>query len=298
MQPLVSVRVATYNHENYIAKCIESILMQKTNFPFEIVIGEDGGADRTRQIVLAYQLNYPDKIKTILPEQNIGPSHISFRIQQACQGVYHAMCEGDDFWIDPLKLQKQADLMQAHPDMTFCFTNALVLNESATAARLFFGTPLNETLDFADLCPINTPTSSVMARNDILATLPEWRLQLWCGDILFRLWCAHHGKVGYLNDITSVYRVHSGSMASSLRSRRTQAREEELALYERLDRETHYQHTREIREQIQRVEKRYKRIKYGTYSLFSPLELVSSLGQYARAMARFRSVRWFGDQPR
>ncbi len=296
MQLLVSVRVAAYNHEKYIAQCIEGILMQKTDFPFEVVIGEDCSPDRTREIVLAYQKKYPDQIKVVLSEQNLGGARNLLRIQQACRGKYHAMCEGDDYWIDPLKLQKQADFLETHPDISYCFHNAFVLNENHAATRLFFETPLKETLDFADACPITTPTASVMARSEILATLPEWRLKIWCGDVLARLWCAHHGNLAYLDEIMSVYRVHDNGAVASLRSRQTKAREEELFLYEQLDRETNYQHSVAIRAQIERVEKKYRRNKNAKFHyLIHPMKIIARLREYYRATKRYRSIKYFGN---
>ena len=292
---MVSVRVSTYNHEKYIAQCIESILMQKANFPFEVIIGEDFSADGTREIVLAYQKKYPDKIKVILSEQNVGAARNSLRIQQACQGKYHSMCEGDDYWIDPLKLQKQVDFMEAHPDVSLCFHNAFVLNESAATTRIFFETTVKELLAFTDVCQLKTPTASVMARSKILATLPEWRLKIWCGDVLFRLWCAHHGSVGYLSDIMSVYRVHSGGAVAALWSRLEESHSEEMYLYQQLDKETHYQHTTAIQAQIKRVEEKYRRNTQGKfYYLLNPARIVTRLREYYRAMKRYKTIKEFG----
>lgn len=152
MRPLVSVRTVTYNHEKYIAQCLEGILMQRTNFPFELVIGEDCSTDRTREIVLAYENKYPDKIRAIVSERNVGVAQNALRVMRACQGKYHAFCEGDDYWIDPLKLQKQVYFMEAHQDVTMCFHNALVVKEDGLGVYPFFKTALKEKLTFADAC--------------------------------------------------------------------------------------------------------------------------------------------------
>ncbi len=127
--PLVSVRLVTYNHEKWIAQCLESILMQRTDFPFEVIVGEDCSTDGTLEIVLAYAERHPDKIRVLPAEANLGAMTNSYRVQQACRGKYHAMIEGDDYWIDPLKLQKQVDFMEANPDMTLCFHNVFVVND-------------------------------------------------------------------------------------------------------------------------------------------------------------------------
>jgi glycosyltransferase involved in cell wall biosynthesis len=291
MQPLVSVRVATYNHEKYIAQCIEGILMQKTDYPFEVIIGEDCSTDRTRQIVLSYQEKYPEKVRALLSPQNLGPARNSLQIYQACRGKYHAMCEGDDYWIDPLKLQKQVNIMEAHPEVSLCFHNAIVFNEPATATRLFIETPLKESLDFADACQLGTPTASVMARSEILATLPEWRLKIWCGDVLFRLWCAHHGTLHYLNEIMSVYRVHSGSLTAKQGERRKKAYEEQVFLYEQLDRETHFQHTAVLKAKIRQVDQFYQRKQNHTvYYLTHPSSIYARLQVYYRVVKNYYST--------
>ena len=100
--PLVSVFMMTYNHEKYISEAIEGVLMQNTNFDFDIVIGEDCSTDNTRQIILDYQRKYPGKFKLLLHKENIGAMANQMAVLQACSGKYIAMCEGDDYWIDPL----------------------------------------------------------------------------------------------------------------------------------------------------------------------------------------------------
>jgi len=297
MPPLVSVRVITYNHEKYIATCLEGVLMQKTNFPFEVIIGEDCSTDHTRQIVLAYQEKYPQIIQVLpLLDENLGMMPNSMRIQQACRGKYHTMLEGDDYWIDPLKLQKQVDLMEAHPDMTFSFHNTLILNAATAGTHLFFTTPLHSTLTFAELCEIKTPTSSVMARADVIATLPAWRIHItFWGDLLFRLWCAHHGAVGYLDEIMSVYRVHTTGATAAAKSKHQEMIANEIYLYEQLDRETHFQHTHLLRQQIALVKQKQLRDQGKGYYLSHPGKILQRVGWYWRALKQLQSVIHFGN---
>ena len=115
-EPLVSVKMITYNHAPYIAQAIEGVLQQKTNFPFELVIGEDCSTDGTREIVLEYQKKYPDIIRVITSDKNVGMNRNSYRTMKACRGKYIAFCEGDDYWHHPDKLQKQVDYMESHPE--------------------------------------------------------------------------------------------------------------------------------------------------------------------------------------
>ena len=102
-QPKVSVRIVTYNHERFIGQAIDSVLMQTVNFPYEIVIGEDCSTDNTRRIVMDYRDRYPDKIRLLLHEQNVGQHANIMRTEAACRGRYMANLDGDDYWTDPCK---------------------------------------------------------------------------------------------------------------------------------------------------------------------------------------------------
>jgi glycosyltransferase involved in cell wall biosynthesis len=287
--PLVSVRLATYNQERYLAQCLESILMQRTTFPFEVVIGEDCSTDRTGDIARAYAEKYPDQLRLLPSEKNLGPALNNQRIQQACRGTYHAMIEGDDYWIDPLKLQKQVDFMAAHPQVTLCFHNVFIVDETQANARLYVTMALPETLTFADITHTATPTVSHLARSEVLATLPEWRLKLWSGDLLFRLWCAHHGAVGYLSDIMAVYRKHAGGLTAKVLAQPRQRFSGTLFLYEQFDRETGYQHTALIQPLIAQEKAKFQRQRLGGfYFLRHPGQAIDRLKQYAAAINRYR----------
>lgn len=113
--PLVSIAVLAYKHENYISTCLDGILMQKTNFNFEIVIGEDYSPDDTKKICEQYAGKY-SFINLLPTQQNLGMIPNTMRVYRACKGKYIAVCEGDDYWTDPNKLQKQVDFLETHPD--------------------------------------------------------------------------------------------------------------------------------------------------------------------------------------
>jgi glycosyltransferase involved in cell wall biosynthesis len=114
-EPLVSVKMITYNHAPFIAQAIEGVIQQKTIFPFELIIGEDCSTDGTREIVLKYQKKYPDIIQVITSENNVGVVKNSYRTRKACRGKYVAFCEGDDYWHNTDKLQKQVDYLENNP---------------------------------------------------------------------------------------------------------------------------------------------------------------------------------------
>ena len=118
-QPLVTIQCITYNHEPYIRQCLEGFVMQKTNFKFEAIVHDDASTDKTADIVREYAEKYPDIIKPIYETENqYSKSDGSLgRIMNAhTKGKYIALCEGDDYWTDPLKLQKQVDFLEANPE--------------------------------------------------------------------------------------------------------------------------------------------------------------------------------------
>ena len=114
-RPVVSVQMITYNHKPYISQAIEGVLAQKTDFPVELVIGEDCSTDGTREVVLEYQRRHPEAVRVITSARNVGMTENARRAAGACRGKYLALCEGDDRWIHPRKLQMQVDIMEADP---------------------------------------------------------------------------------------------------------------------------------------------------------------------------------------
>jgi glycosyltransferase involved in cell wall biosynthesis len=121
--PLASVMMVTFNHSRYIRKAIESVVNQVTTFPFELIIGEDCSTDGTRDIALEYQRRFPEVVRVISSEKNVGIHKNVLRTQWACRGEFVAYCEGDDFWHSPAKLQKQVDFLKNHADYVLTHTN-------------------------------------------------------------------------------------------------------------------------------------------------------------------------------
>lgn len=215
MNIVVTVCMITYNHEKYIAQAIDSVLMQKTNFHYEIVIGEDYSTDKTREIVLEYKAKYPDKIKLLLQEINVGMMQNFTDTLKACKGKYIALLEGDDYWTDPYKLQKQVDYLDSHPEYSFCFHNAYVHDEDINKDYLFnndkgafFKKNLvtDRTVEGWEL--INKwvcPTASIVFRNNYNLDYELFKKTKY-GDIVLILFLAEHGKVFYFNQVSSGYR--------------------------------------------------------------------------------------------
>lgn len=132
-KPLVSICAITYNHVSYIRDCLNGFLIQQTDFPFEIIIHDDASTDGTTDIIREYSIKYPDIIRPIIQPENQYSKHKRFDIIiKSCidrtQGKYIAFCEGDDYWTDPLKLQKQVDYLETHPKINLCYTEISFLN--------------------------------------------------------------------------------------------------------------------------------------------------------------------------
>lgn len=199
----------TYNHEKYIGQAIDSIIMQKVNFNYEIVIGEDCSTDKTREIILAYKKKFPDKIKLLLHEKNIGAMQNQLMTLAACKGKYIALCEGDDYWSDPKKLQKQIDFLESHPDFAICHHRVLILNEETKEKKLSNDNK-KEISDIYDLAKGNyIYTASCVYRNQNYE-FPEWFYKSPIGDFPLHLLNARLGKIKYFNDAMCVYRIHDG----------------------------------------------------------------------------------------
>lgn len=127
--PVVSVAMITYNHESFIAAAIEGVINQETEYPFELIIGEDCSTDRTREIALQYQQRYPEAIRVLVSDNNVGARMNALRTRSRTRGKYLAFCEGDDYWHAPEKMQIQVDYMESHP------TVGLVHSDAHTAAE-------------------------------------------------------------------------------------------------------------------------------------------------------------------
>jgi glycosyltransferase involved in cell wall biosynthesis len=249
--PLVSVKVPAYNQERYLEACLEGILAQRTSFPFEVVIGEDGSTDGTRAIVESYAQAHPGLIRVITSGENLGPARNLARIRAACRGTYEAMCEGDDLWIHPRKLQRQVEFLEARPDHVFCFHDTLFYREDKGARPKYYCPPdLPETPTVADVLrrPAFIATSSIVARRTFLDTLPPWRTEVLCGDLVVRLWGPHAGRIGYLKDIMALRRRHAGGI--SMRSGRRRMAEEAIKAYGLFDEATHRQYHPLVRARI------------------------------------------------
>lgn len=246
---VVSVLMVTYAHEQFIAQAIESIVMQETNFVFELVIGEDYGPDKTREICLSYQQKYPDIIKLNFQDKNVGPQPNFINTYKCCKGKYIALCEGDDYWTDKHKLQKQVDFLEANPDYTMCAHASDILTDG-----VFELMTLNkDTLTINDILTENwgIMTASVMFRKNAF-NIPDWFVKVKNGDFALQLLMSDKGKIGYLSDNMSVYRRHIGGISSRSLTPFNQAAWVIYLLYE-FDRYSAGRYKKLINKRIQKI---------------------------------------------
>jgi glycosyltransferase involved in cell wall biosynthesis len=223
IKPVVSVCVPAYQHEHFIAECLDSILLQKTNFPIEILVGEDDSPDHTRAICKEYAEKYPDKIRLFLRDRETSQlydeeGHYLFRfnvkwLRVSARGKYIALCEGDDYWLDPYKLQKQVDFMESHPAFSMCFHNAKVIYEEQSESHNFVDIPEGE-YKAADIYENHiVATGSVLFKSECIQDKEQfYNNNFFFGDIVLFLTMAECGKVWFFEDVMSVYRKHEGGM--------------------------------------------------------------------------------------
>ncbi len=216
----VSVFLITYNHEKYIAQTIESIVTQKVNFDFEVIIGEDYSKDNTRNICEQYATQYPHIINLLPSEKNHGPMENALRVFAACTGDYVAMCEGDDYWTDPYKLQKQADFLDVQPDYSWSFGNIEVLDEMnwGLPRDRYFPAIIKDTITIEDIILTDVsivPTATLFFRNILPKPFPEFYRTAFSGDLFLHLYFADKGRGKYFHEKMAVYRNHEGGLTKS-----------------------------------------------------------------------------------
>lgn len=230
MEPLVSICCITYNHKNYIHDAIEGFLMQKTDFPIEIIIHDDASTDGTAEIIKEYADKNPGLFVTIMQTENqwskgIKPSPTY--VWPRARGKYIALCEGDDYWTDPLKLQKQVDFLEANPDCSLCFHASKSIRNN---------NPENYSIHKPKKLPVDNKfemkhailggggfmgTNSMLFLKKHIEERPEWMNEAPVGDLPLMLLLATKGKMGYIDEVMSVYRVMSSanSWSGSMRNR-------------------------------------------------------------------------------
>lgn len=228
-EPLASACMVTYNHAPYIAQAIQGVLQQETNFPYELVIGEDCSTDGTREIVFEYQKKYPDIIRVITSEHNVGAHKNALRSEKACRGKYITICDGDDYWHHSHKLQKQVDFLESNPDYGMVHSDYDNLidrtgkiirsinkqnNKKIPADNFFEELLVNNFIGTLTVCARSKLVKQAIVNN--CRHYEKWMI----GDRPLWMEISRHSKIGYIDESLAVYRRLEESASNSSNRRR------------------------------------------------------------------------------
>lgn len=241
---LVSICCLAYNHEPFIKQCLDGFIMQKCNFKFEVLIHDDASTDKTAAIIREYETRYPDIIKPIYQDENqyskgIRPT-FNFNFPR-CRGKYIAICEGDDYWIDQNKLQKQVDFLEANEDYNFSMGKVYKLYEKTQkkSYKEVVNPSQKDTYLIKDyIKEMFSQTSSFMMRNNF--TLPHWITKVHAADQSIVIIATSNKKIKYHDDFFSVYRINADSV--SFKTDPKIAYEKSIFFLNSIDEFTHYKH--------------------------------------------------------
>ena len=210
---MVSIECTSYNHEDFIAEALDSLLMQKTDFAFEILVHDDASTDRSAEIIRSYERQYPDIIKPIYQTENQHSKGVLVELfnQDRARGKYMAICEGDDYWTDPEKLQKQVDYMEAHPECSMCVHTAervsAVTKKTVSAIRPSRKDRIFSVEEVIEGGGDLFATNSILYSREKMPEMPEFYLNASIGDYPLAIYGALCGTLYYMDQNMSAYRV-------------------------------------------------------------------------------------------
>jgi glycosyltransferase involved in cell wall biosynthesis len=255
----VSISCITYNHGQFIEQTIQGFLIQKVNFELEIIIYNDASTDATKAIIEKYALLYPGIIQAKHHETNIGMMKNFIQALHPCTGQYIALCEGDDYWTDPLKLQKQVDYLESNPSVSLCFHPVYGLHGNSQIFNVTNIPADRLSYTFNDIIKLNIiPTCSVVYRNSF--SVPDWFEKLPFGDMGLYFLCSKFGSFGLITETMAVYRINSGGVWTSL-GKLTQF-EKLYTFMNILYKYSNHQERREIKKSMKRSISHIMAIKY------------------------------------
>jgi glycosyltransferase involved in cell wall biosynthesis len=244
---MLSVRLMAYKHEPFIAQAIESVLAQEVDFTYEIVIGDDVSPDRTPDIIRDYQSRYPDRIRFLVRDNNMGNIRNFVDIVNNCRGKYIALLDGDDYWTSTHKLQKQVDFLEAHPECSGCFHNVTMIHDDATELnRNFHENPLAKSFfDLKDIVSSHfIPTCSTVFRARLFDRFPDWFMEMPMADWPLHVLNAQHGQYAYIDEVMAAYRIHGGGLWSG--KSRLAVVDRTIMACQRIDRSLEGSYSREL----------------------------------------------------
>lgn len=224
-QVKVSIRCTTYNHEKYIKECLDSLINQVTSFKYEIIVHDDASTDATASIIRDYAERFPDIIIPIYEKENVFSKDrnlVRKIVTSNCKGQYMAWCEGDDYWCDQYKLQKQVDIMDSDREIGLVYGKSKQYDESKGK---FLAKTIGEKVLSSEALLLNNtiPTATVLVRSSIYYEYmkdQEIQNNQWLmGDYPLWIYCSIKSKVFFMDDVISVYRVLRESASHSLVNR-------------------------------------------------------------------------------
>ncbi|MFD0864094.1 glycosyltransferase [Sungkyunkwania multivorans] len=212
---MVDIWMVTYNHAPFIEKAIESIVCQETNFSYKIIVGDDHSTDGTQELLLQLKKKYPNKLQLILRDKNIGPAKNAIDVYKSCTAKYIAMCEGDDYWTHPNKLQKQFDFLESDDLAVGCFHDSVVVDkENSIIAHSYFDNngkfEFDQTMALKEL-QSSYATSSLMFKREALMNEMEL-FQEMPSDFMLDFFLTEKGTLHYIEENMSAYRLHSAGI--------------------------------------------------------------------------------------
>ena len=220
IKPLVTIKCMVYNHEPYLRQCLDGFVMQKTNFSFEAIVHDDASTDDSANIIREYAKKYPDIIIPIYETENQyskGGFELIIKIMNDyIRGKYIAICEGDDYWTDPYKLQKQVDYLESHSECGLIYTQVMQLDQQTQTMSV--GQARQTNFENILICdnPIPTPTACFRKiiydtfKRDIIQN-PHWKM----ADFPLWLYISYYSKIKFFSQVTGVYRILGESASHS-----------------------------------------------------------------------------------
>jgi glycosyltransferase involved in cell wall biosynthesis len=220
MQYDVDILMPTYNHEKFLAEAIEGVVSQRTQYRFRLIVGEDCSKDNTRSILRKYAASYPEIVLPVYFEKNVGSTANAAYLNTLINARYVAVCEGDDYWTHPDKLQMQIEFLDNNPDFTIAFTDVAVIDgEGKKLNRDDFKPVLTKDVftieDFIISAKNIIPTVTILYRNILPKDLPDFHKRAVSGDLALQLQLADKGKAKYFPLVTAVYRNHGGGISKA-----------------------------------------------------------------------------------
>lgn len=259
--PKLSVLVPTFNHGKFIGQMLDGVLNQQTDFDYNIIIGDDASTDDNALIIDKYAQNYPNRINAFLHPKNLGPieprelggkNNVGFLFSQS-QSEYIALCEGDDYWTDPLKLQKQVDFLDQNPAYVLCHHQMEVIYEDNSPSHPFNPDNQEDTSIINDLLADKAwflGTASTVFRNVFTNGMPDWWWKTASGDLGIFIEVARYGKIKYLPETMGAYRKHRGGMTNIHTPQNRFFLQNRMEMFQNLDEYLSFQYSEIIKETV------------------------------------------------